>query len=178
MVGVDIPIINALRRIMISEIPTWAIDLVQFKENTTVLPEEFIAHRLGLLPLTSSIDPNCDAVKLCFDCTATRDGEEWTSDMLESNSATIVSAIDGNPIVKANCGQKLNLTAIAKKNIGREHSKWSPVSICFHRETPDGILFTIETTGSLNPVEVMQKAIDILKQKLQTCMDNVQITEH
>ena len=179
MMGIEIPIVNALRRIMISDIPTWAIELVQFKENTTVLPEEFISHRLGLFPLTSSVDPSdCDKVEFKFDRTATHDGEEWTSDMLESDCDEVVSAIDGIPIVKVNSKQKLCLTAIAKKGTGYEHSKWSPVSICFHRNTPIGVQFIIETIGSLDPIEVVQQAIDILKKKLQTCMENVEITEH
>jgi DNA-directed RNA polymerase II subunit RPB3 len=53
----DISVANTLRRIMIAEVPTLTIDLVEFSENTTVLNDEYIAHRLGLIPIRY-IDPD------------------------------------------------------------------------------------------------------------------------
>jgi DNA-directed RNA polymerase II subunit RPB3 len=52
----DIPLKTAarLRRILMSEIPTMAIDCVEITENTSVLRDEFLAQRLGLIPLISS----------------------------------------------------------------------------------------------------------------------------
>ena len=56
MDGVDASIANAFRRIMISEVPTMAIETVYITSNTSVIPDEILAHRLGLIPLL--IDPS------------------------------------------------------------------------------------------------------------------------
>jgi len=59
---------------MISEVPTLTIDLVEIKENTSALHDEFIAHRLGLVPLNSArIDDymytdQCTCTGLCTKC--------------------------------------------------------------------------------------------------------------
>ncbi len=51
LVGVEPPLANALRRILIAEIPTMAIEKVNMYMNTSVIPDENLAHRMGLIPI-------------------------------------------------------------------------------------------------------------------------------
>ena len=56
---------NALRRIIIAEVPTMAIDIVEITENTSALHDEYVAHRCGLIPLVST---DVDEYKYLTDC--------------------------------------------------------------------------------------------------------------
>ena len=49
--GVEPTVVNTLRRIMIAEIPTMAIESVIINQNTSIIPDEVLAHRLGLIPI-------------------------------------------------------------------------------------------------------------------------------
>ena len=55
MWGIEAPIANAIRRILISEVPTVAIEKVVIANNTSIIQDEVLAHRLGLVPI--KVDP-------------------------------------------------------------------------------------------------------------------------
>src|SRR3989344_8156217 len=68
---------NTLRRIMISEVPTLAIEDVELFDNSSALYDEMIALRLGLIPLTTNVkdynfrdECTCKG-KGCSKCTVT-----------------------------------------------------------------------------------------------------------
>ena len=56
MEGISAAFANAFRRIIISEVPSMAIERVYFRQNTSVIADEIFAHRLGLVPILA--DPN------------------------------------------------------------------------------------------------------------------------
>ncbi|CAD6886008.1 unnamed protein product [Tilletia controversa] len=75
--NVDLSFANSLRRVMIAEVPTVAIEHVEIRQNTTVLPDDMIAHRMGLIPLVSKHcmrsmlrqeDCACESEEGCDNC--------------------------------------------------------------------------------------------------------------
>eukprot|EP00753_Platysulcus_tardus_P003018 PLAT12175.1.p1 GENE.PLAT12175.1~~PLAT12175.1.p1 ORF type:complete len:306 (+),score=142.96 PLAT12175.1:155-1072(+) len=162
----DVSIANALRRVMIGEVPTLAIDLVTIGNNTSVLNDEFLCHRLGLVPLHCTRDlmssfrytrdchcaadhcPNC-SVTFTLDVTCEDEFMDVTSRHLISNDDSVQpmhyasaeeeeKSLDGGiRLVRLKRGQELRLTAVAKLGIGKEHAKWSPVSCAVYQMEPD-----------------------------------------
>ncbi|PQP94123.1 DNA-directed RNA polymerases II IV and V subunit 3 [Prunus yedoensis var. nudiflora] len=139
----DASVANALRRVMIAEVPTVAIDLVEIEINSSVLNDEFIAHRLGLIPLTSD-----RAMSMRFSLPFRPNPRRHSKDLLSSDHTVVPvdfsdsagmesSEQKGIIIVKLRRGQELRLRAIARKGIGKDHAKWSPAATVTFMYEPD-----------------------------------------
>lgn len=51
LIGVEAPIANSLRRILISEVPTMAFENIYLMNNTSIVQDEVLCHRIGLIPI-------------------------------------------------------------------------------------------------------------------------------
>lgn len=51
IVGINCSFVNALRRVLLAEVPMMAIEKVHVYNNTSIIQDEVLAHRLGLIPL-------------------------------------------------------------------------------------------------------------------------------
>ncbi len=51
LIGLDPCFPNAFRRILLSDVPTMAFDRIELYNNTSIIQDEVLAHRLGLIPL-------------------------------------------------------------------------------------------------------------------------------
>ncbi|KAL9115125.1 MAG: hypothetical protein Q9227_000919 [Pyrenula ochraceoflavens] len=152
--SVDLALANSLRRVMLAEIPTVAIDLVDVRTNTSVLPDEMLAHRLGLVPLISKdchtdmeytrdcdCDGSCDRCTVILELQAKCQNQEkmlvFAKDLVVvgprpsdqiGNTVMKDPQRNGPLIAKLRRGQELNLTCTAKKGIAKEHAKWAPTA--------------------------------------------------
>ena len=177
--NVDLAFANSLRRVIISEVPTMAIDMVQVTENTSPLFDEFIVHRLGLIPLISeeidnfSFPLKCNCKEGCSLCKVDYDiivkcDENNKSDTIDvtsedikpKNKDTKVKPVKyDNPIVitKLKKGQSINMTLTAKKGIGKSHAKWSPVCTCVMKQIPNVEIYNMEGDNFLNKLPEIDK---------------------
>ncbi|MDQ4056889.1 MAG: DNA-directed RNA polymerase subunit D, partial [Thermoproteota archaeon] len=121
--------VNAIRRTSISEVPTLAIDDVVILENSSVMHDEAIAHRLGLIPLQTKLDRfvmphDCDCkstlgcskcrVLLVLDSEANEKTKVVTSGELVSEDELIKPVSKDIPIITLAPSQKLKFEAYAR----------------------------------------------------------------
>jgi DNA-directed RNA polymerase subunit D len=149
--GISVEMVNAIRRIMLTEVPVMAIDEVIILKNDSPLYDEIVGLRLGLLPLKTDLEaynlpeecdcggfgcPNCQVSLTCEITNTTNNPLEIRSGDLDSNDPEIVPVNDFIPIVKIDKGSKLIVEAYAILGKGQDHAKWSAVSNVFYRYLP------------------------------------------
>ncbi|OAG28821.1 DNA-directed RNA polymerases I and III subunit RPAC1 [Nematocida displodere] len=148
--NVDASAMNAIRRTILSDTPTIAIEWVFIKENSSVMADEILAHRLGLVPVLANPDEFASICRETFNPETDAPIESTIQfELFFSNTtATIVSVYSNDVkctshphislkprvlITKLAPGQEIQAKMTAIKDVGREHSKWMPVSSCYYR---------------------------------------------
>eukprot|EP00013_Stygamoeba_regulata_P004464 CAMPEP_0177637958 /NCGR_PEP_ID=MMETSP0447-20121125/5240_1 /TAXON_ID=0 /ORGANISM="Stygamoeba regulata, Strain BSH-02190019" /LENGTH=299 /DNA_ID=CAMNT_0019139903 /DNA_START=109 /DNA_END=1008 /DNA_ORIENTATION=+ len=190
--NVDTSLANALRRVMIAEVPTIAIDLVEIENNSSVLIDEFLSHRLGLVPLRSkkaaemyytrdcSCDRSCSNCAVEFSlhvkCTDDENCEVTSRDLISQDSEVWPIHSDtmfggeqseetaGILLVKLRKEQEVKLRATAKKGVGKEHAKWSPAC---------GVTYQFEPVIDLNQARLDQLKPNEKEEWVNSCPTKV-----
>jgi len=141
---IALPLANTLRRIMMTEVPSMAIEDVVIIENSSPMYDEVLAHRLGLVPLKTDLknyvlpdECSCQSELGCANCRVvlTLDVEStdsvhtvYSGDLISEDPIITLVSKD-IPLTKLAPGQKVRLEAYARLGLGKEHAKWQPVSI-------------------------------------------------
>jgi DNA-directed RNA polymerase subunit D len=180
--GLSLHVLNSIRRAVLAEVPTMAIDYVVFIENSSAFYDEYIAHRLALIPLRSDdahlrYKPPEECAEagekhmFSADCFAKFD---LTSEGPEEGELTIYSrdlvtsdpyvkpVYDDIPVIKLIPGQRIRLEAFARLGRGKEHAKWSPVSIAAHKYVPIVTLNYEDCNNCLKCAEACPRGILVI----------------
>jgi len=189
--GIPLQYANALRRLCLNGIPIFAIDTIDIIENSSVLPDEGLAHRLGLVPIKTDLtrfnEPakcDCQSEVGCSNCKVMLVLDSGESDVtktiftdeLTSEDDSVKPVSDKIPIVQLAPGQRLKIECYARLGRGREHAKWNSSNIATLVETDkdDERILTVESTGSLNPEEIILAGVEELGNKIGEFKDMIE----
>ena len=162
--GVPLQYANALRRVCLNGVPVFAIDTVDIIENTSVLPDEGLAHRLGLIPLKTDLSKynESDKILLVLDSGESGETRAVLSGELSSEDESVKPVSEKVPIVQLAPGQKIKVECYARLGRGTEHAKWNASNIAMLTDTDkdDEKILTIESTGALNPEQIILEGVE------------------
>ncbi|OYT51937.1 MAG: DNA-directed RNA polymerase subunit D [Desulfurococcales archaeon ex4484_204] len=200
-----LPLVNAVRRAALEEVPKMAVDYVVVRTNTSILHDEIVAHRLAMIPLKSE-----EAIRKyrppedCKDkdalyregCYATLyleyetgDNEVKTlySEDLKPLDDPDVKPVSGKiPIVMLGPNQRIALEAKARLGRGREHIKWAPATVSILTYVPKinvdmskcvncGVCTTYCPTGALS---VSEGKLVVEEDRCNLCRQCIRVCEY
>ena len=186
--GIDRSYANAIRRFCISEVPSMAIDDVVILENSSVLYDEILAHRLGMIPIKTDLEKynlpeacdcgnplGCHKCRVLFvlDAKGKDKVSTVTSGDLVSEDREVRPVSESIPLVKLAAGQSVKLEAYARLGRGKEHAKWQPCTVATLTDgkKEGAFVLTVESAGGLPAKQIVLKAIQLIEKKL----DEIQV---
>lgn len=175
--GVPLQYANALRRVCLNGVPVFAIDTVDIIENTSVLPDEGLAHRLGLIPLKTDLSKynESDKILLVLDSGESEETRAVLSGELSSEDESIKPVSEKIPIVQLAPGQKIKVECYARLGRGTEHAKWnaSNISMLTDTDKDDEKILTVESTGALNPEQIVLEGVQEVSRRVVEFKDMI-----
>ena len=190
---------NAIRRTLLMDVPVLATDTVRILTNSSSFPDEYIAHRIGLVPLSGALESSV----LCLDVTGP--AQVLAGDLTSPDRAVQVVAAD-TLLVELLEDQKLHLEAHVVVGTGKRHARWCAAVApayrlqtrgvdfceCFCEDTPYGTQcphcghrkrdashgtsqidhkFSFETTGAAKALAMLTAALAFLRHDLGAIAD-------
>ncbi|MDJ0274454.1 MAG: DNA-directed RNA polymerase subunit D [Nitrososphaerota archaeon] len=180
--GVPLSIANAIRRHLINEVPTMAVEEVMVIENSSSVYNEVLAHRISLIPFKTDLDNfvlpeecdcgnrlGCDRCVVRFSLRAKAVSEVvtvYSRDLVRETGTEVVEPVSGDfPIVKLAPGQAIEMELYVRLGTGKKHAKWIP-GIATLYDGPDGSrTLYFESFGFLPPARAVLEAAKIFEKR-------------
>ncbi len=163
--GIDYSFANALRRSATALVECFAADTVTFYENTSAMFDEYIAERIGLVPLlTPKGYTDKDEIVLSLE------GEGpvtlYSKDMKSSDKEVKV-ANENIPIIKLGEGQRFRADCKAVMGNGKKSAKFQPGIVSYKTTNGKDFEFYVESFGQMSASEIIKRALVIISSGLK-----------
>ncbi len=134
--------VNTIRRMVIEEVPTLAVEDVEFRQNSSALFDEMLALRVGLIPIKTDLSSYSlptspeDISERSAKCTlelelkVAKKGVVY-AELATSKDPKCTFVFPKMPIVKLHIRQKVDISMLAVMGQGKDHTKWSPGHVWF-----------------------------------------------
>ena len=192
---VNYVLMNTLRRMMIQHIPTYAFNTIDITKNTSVFNNDVLRLRISNLPvhniendtvkyyqdiinneldsdkltqLTMYVDKMNDSIEII---NVTSDDADFY------NNKDKIKSIYKKPLllVKLKEKEEIKLSTTINLNIGKNHIKYSPVTICAYEELNENtFLFKLESSNQIEEYDIIKKSCQILIIKLENIITQLQ----
>lgn len=185
IMGSDEVFANILRRLIMEEVPTLAVEDLEIKENNSALYDEMLGLRLGLIPIKTDLKSyelkekckcggeGCARCELKLILKAGKNGYVYAEEA-KSTDPKCTFVYDKMPIVKLLPKQKIDLTMTAVLGKGKDHVKWSS-GLIFYKKEPSLKIGNVKepekiaATCPKNVFEVKGNKLIVNKEKLYDC---------
>jgi len=149
---------NLVRRYAMMHVPVLAIDTVTFYDNTSAFWDEYLSHRIGLIPIKTP-DKTPPDTEVVFTLDAEGPRIAYSSDMASSDNEIVT--VKRIPIATLGAGQRLRLEGKAVVGTAARHAKFQAGLVGYGVEEKSMKLF-VESFYQMEPYEVIARACDVL----------------
>lgn len=156
---------NAIRRSATSSVECFAIESVTFYENSSAMFDEYISHRIGLVPILTP-DGYTEKDEILFTLDATGPKTVYSRE-LETKDREVKAANENIPIIKLGAEQRLRLDCKAVLGTGRRHAKFQPGLVTYEQVSDRAFNFSVESFGQMPPREIVNKALNRIKEEVK-----------
>ncbi len=164
--GANYDFVNAIRRKIINSVKCFAIDSVTFYENTGPMFDEYVAHRIGLVPIVTPEDYDYGD-EVLFTLEAEGPVTAYSRD-LKTSDRKVKVANENIPIIKLAAGQRIKLDGKAVIGIGMKSSKFQAALATYKSlEKPDSFEIYVESFGQMSAKDAAKRAIDSMKEEMK-----------
>ncbi|MCS7117474.1 MAG: DNA-directed RNA polymerase subunit D [Thaumarchaeota archaeon] len=181
---VNLSLANALRRHAINEVPVMAVEEVLVMDNSSVVSNEVLVHRISLIPFVTDLDNyrlpeecdcnnrlGCERCVVRFSLKASAVDEVvtvYSRDMVLESGTGIVRPVSGDfPIVKLAPGQTIELELYVRLGKGSKHAKWQSGIVTVYDSESGGKRLYIESFGFLSPERIITEAAKALERRVR-----------